>query len=133
MKFFAGDIIKLSGKTRHGKNRIRENGDLWKVINTDGQDSSVLSTKICVIPIDMERRENWRWIDIPEDEHMEIVATDLEEPEHVVVERKVDEAIERMSDQAQMDMFNDETMNWSGLRQPKPTEVRGVRGSKTIQ
>ena len=116
MKFFAGDIIKLSGKSRHGKNRIRENGDLWKVINTDGQDSSVLSTKICVIPIDMERRENWRWIDIPEDEHMEIVATDLEEPEHVVVERKVDEAIERMSDQAQMDMFNDETMNWSGLR-----------------
>ena len=82
----------------------------------DGQDSSVLSTKICVIPVDMERRENWRWIDIPEDEHMEIVATDLEEPEHVVVERKVDEAIERMSDQAQQDMFNDETMNWSGLR-----------------
>tara|TARA_S200000501_G_scaffold343503_1_gene354521 strand:- start:669 stop:818 length:150 start_codon:yes stop_codon:yes gene_type:complete len=39
-----------------------------------------------------------------------------EEPQHVKDERKVDEAIERMSDQAQMDMFNDETMNWSGLR-----------------
>ena len=62
MKFFAGDIIKLSGKTRHGKNRIRENGDMWKVINTDGQDSSVLSTKICVIPVDMERRENWSMV-----------------------------------------------------------------------
>jgi hypothetical protein len=116
MKFFAGDIIKLSGKTRHGKNRIRENGDLWKVINTDGQDSSVLSTKICVIPVDLERRENWRWIDIPEDEHMEIVDTDLEEPEHVVVERKVDEAIERMHRSEAIDMFNDPDMNWSGLR-----------------
>jgi hypothetical protein len=39
-----------------------------------------------------------------------------EEPQHVKDERKLDEAIERMSDQAQMDMFNDETMNWSGLR-----------------
>jgi len=39
-----------------------------------------------------------------------------EEPQHVKDERKVDEAIERMFDQAQMDMFNDETMNWSGLR-----------------
>ena len=126
MKLFAGDIIKLSGKTRHGKNRIRENGDMWKVINTDGQDSSVLSTKICVIPVDMERRENWRWIDIPEDEHMEIVDTDIEEPEHVVVERKVDEAIERMHRSEAIDMFNDPDMNWSGLRQPKSTEVSEV-------
>ena len=126
MKFFAGDIIKLSGKTRHGKNRIRENGDLWKVINIDGQDSSVLSTKICVIPVDLERRENWRWIDIPEDEHMEIVDTDIEEPEHVVVERKVDEAIERMHRSEAIDMFNDPDMNWSGLRQPKSTEVSEV-------
>ena len=39
-----------------------------------------------------------------------------EEPQHVKDERKVEKAIERMSDQAQMDMFNDETMNWSGLR-----------------
>ena len=37
-------------------------------------------------------------------------------PKHVIDERKVEEAIERMSDQAQMDMFNDETWNWSGLR-----------------
>ena len=40
----------------------------------------------------------------------------IEEPEHVADERKVDEAIERMRDKAQQDMFNDETMNWSGLR-----------------
>ena len=37
-------------------------------------------------------------------------------PQHVIDEEKVDRALERMRDQAQMDMFNDETMNWSGLR-----------------
>jgi len=116
MKLFEGDIIKLSGKTRHGKNRIRENGELWRVGTVDGADSSILTTKVCVHPVNPERSEEWRWVDIPNDEHMEIVVTDLEEPEHVTVERKVDEAIERMSDQAQQDMFNDETMNWSGLR-----------------
>ena len=73
MKFFAGDIIKLSGKTRHGKNRIRENGDLWEVTNLDGQDSSILSTKACVVPIKESRRSEWRWLDLPSDEHMEIV------------------------------------------------------------
>jgi hypothetical protein len=123
MKLFVGDIVKLSGKTRHGKNRIRENGELWSVMTVDGQDSSVLTTKVCVRPLDLDRRENWRWVDIPDDSDMEIslhrrgeIGTNLEEPEHVVEERKVEEAIERMSDQAQMDMFNDETMNWSGLR-----------------
>ena len=49
MKFFIGDNLRLAGKTRHGKNRIRENGDLWEVTNLDGQDSSVLSTKACAV------------------------------------------------------------------------------------
>ena len=48
---FVGDAVRLSGKTRHGKNRIRENGDMWEVITIDGKDSSGLSTKICVVPM----------------------------------------------------------------------------------
>ncbi len=75
---FVGDVVKLSGKTRHGKNRIRENGDMWRVITVDGADSSILSTKICVRPLDLERRENWRWIDLPEDDHMEVEIIDNE-------------------------------------------------------
>jgi len=31
-------------------------------------------------------------------------------------EAKVEEAIQRMYEKSQEDMFNDETMNWSGLR-----------------
>ena len=75
---FVGDAVRLSGKTRHGKNRIRENGDMWEVITNDGKESSVLSTKICVVPMTEGRRENWRWLDLPEDEHMEIEIIDNE-------------------------------------------------------
>jgi diaminopimelate decarboxylase len=39
-----------------------------------------------------------------------------QEPQHVIDERKVEEAIERMHDQRQWDMYNDELWNWSGLR-----------------
>ena len=104
-----GDLVRLSGVSRHGKNRIRENGDMWRVLN-------VKDNSICVRPVLLERKENWRWVDLSNDEHMEIVSSDLNEPEHVINERKVDEAIERMSDQAQADMFNSEDWNWSGLR-----------------
>ena len=75
---FVGDAVRLSGKTRHGKNRIRENGDMWEVITIDGKESSVLPTKICVVPMAEGRRDNWRWLDLPEDEHMEIEIIDNE-------------------------------------------------------
>ena len=73
MKVFVGNLMKLAGKTRHGKNRIRENGDMWRVITVDGGDSSILTTKVCVRPMNLERRDEWRWIDLPSDEHMEII------------------------------------------------------------
>ena len=31
-----GDVLILSGKTKHGKNRIREQGDHWKVLKLKG-------------------------------------------------------------------------------------------------
>ena len=39
-----------------------------------------------------------------------------EVPQHVIDEEKVDAALERMRDQRQMDMYNSEDWNWSGLR-----------------
>ena len=75
---FVGDAVRLSGKTRHGKNRIRENGDMWEFITIDGGESSILSTIICVVPMMEGRSENWRWLDLPEDEHMEIEIIDNE-------------------------------------------------------
>ena len=73
MKVFVGNLMRLAGKTRHGKNRIRENGDMWRVITVDGGDSSILTTKVCVRPMNLERRDEWRWLDLPSDEHMEII------------------------------------------------------------
>ncbi len=32
----AGDILILSGKTKHGKNRVREQGELWRIIRIKG-------------------------------------------------------------------------------------------------
>ena len=32
----AGDILILSGKTKHGKNRVSEQGELWRVIKIKG-------------------------------------------------------------------------------------------------
>ena len=75
---FVGDAVRLSGKTRHGKNRIRENGDMWEVITIDGKESSVLPTKICVVSMAEDRRENWRWLDLTVAEHMEIEIVDNE-------------------------------------------------------
>ena len=37
-------------------------------------------------------------------------------PQHVIDEAKVEEAIERMKDRQQIEMYDDETWNWSGLR-----------------
>ncbi len=68
-----GNHLRLAGITRHGKNRIRENGDMWEVNVVDGRDSSLLTTKVCVAPLKASRGGEWRWIDVPRDEHMEIL------------------------------------------------------------
>jgi hypothetical protein len=47
---------------------------------------------------------------------MTVKLVEIEEPEHVRVEREVDLAIERRKELSKMDMFNDPDMNWSGLR-----------------
>jgi hypothetical protein len=31
-----------------------------------------------VVPLNDERRDNWRWLDVPEDEHMEFEIIDNE-------------------------------------------------------
>ena len=47
----------------------------------------------------------------------EQIKQENEIPQHVIDEEKVDEALERMRDQRQQDMYDDEMWNWSGLRQ----------------
>ena len=67
MEVHVGDLVVLTGKTRHGRNRLRENGATAEVITVDG-DGDILTRKICVRhTLDPSM---WRGIDCPEDEHM---------------------------------------------------------------
>ena len=53
----------------------------------------------------------------PLEEMIDELDSDMDEiPQHVIDENKVDEAIMRMHDRAQWEMYNDRYMNWSGLR-----------------
>ena len=69
-----------------------------------------IAEKVANEPIDDEL-EKWI-IGETEDGHMPLV----KKPQHIIDEEKVDEAIQRMYDQGQQEMFDDPVMNWSGLR-----------------
>jgi len=70
-----GDLLRLSGRTRHGKNRLREHGSVVEVIHLRLHES-----KFCVNHKD---GDSWRWIDIPEDEHMEWEIIDKNDKNHI--------------------------------------------------
>ena len=69
-----------------------------------------IAEKVANEPIDDELE---KWI-IGETEvgYMPLV----KKPQHIIDEEKVDEAIQRMYDRGQQEMFDDPVMNWSGLR-----------------
>ena len=53
----------------------------------------------------------------PLEEMIDELDSDMDEiPQHIIDENKVDEAIMRMHDRAQMEMYDDPYLNWSGLR-----------------
>ena len=64
-------LIKLTAKTNKGKNRIKENGDIWEVI----QEGIMLNNVMVSIPGDnnkmfirpVENPLNMRWINIDND------------------------------------------------------------------
>jgi len=69
-----------------------------------------LAEKVANEPID-DVLEKWI-IGDTEDGYMPLV----KKPQHIIDEEKVDEAIQRMYDLGQQEMFDDPVMNWSGLR-----------------
>jgi len=62
------DILILTGKTKHGKNRVREQGALWKVIKiTTGLPHSAFPPGAPVAHLETLDGKHWRWVSIPED------------------------------------------------------------------
>ena len=62
--------IRLKGMTGHGKNRIREQGDVWEVLTI--QDVGIISmTPVTTkTPIRSVATNEWRWLD---ENHFQII------------------------------------------------------------
>ena len=57
-----GNWIILKGITGHGKNRIREHGDLWEVLDLPPGVMS-MTPKPPLPPIKSLKTGEWRWLD----------------------------------------------------------------------
>ena len=66
-------MIKLKGKTGHGKNRIREHGELWEVLEFPTGVVS-MTPKVPGTPIKSVKTGEERWLD---EKNFEIVETDI--------------------------------------------------------
>ena len=59
-----GSILKLTGKTKHGKNRVREQGALWMVIElctAKRHGAHQEGTPLALLRA-VDNAKHWRWI-----------------------------------------------------------------------
>ena len=68
----AGQWIRLKGKSGHGKNRIREHGDLWLVVHVD-TNKVMLRSRNKTFKAGDEMHHDGRWIDNGIDKNFEVV------------------------------------------------------------
>ena len=67
-----GQWIRLKGISGHGKNRIREHGDLWLVVHVD-TNKVMLRSRNKTFKVGDEMHHDGRWIDQGVDKNFEIV------------------------------------------------------------
>ena len=75
-KMNVGDTITLLGKTKHGKNRIREQGALWRVIEICTAHRHGIhqeGTPIALLRALSEPDKHWRWVKQTNDLNFHIV------------------------------------------------------------
>jgi hypothetical protein len=68
------DKIKLTGKTKHGKNRVREQGAEWIVVKVK---SGVLFSddkhkEFALLRKEGNQGEHWRWVAVKEDKNFSV-------------------------------------------------------------
>jgi len=62
------DILILSGKTKHGKNRVREQGELWKVVRiTTGLPHSRFPIGTPIAELQTLDKKHWRLVSLSGD------------------------------------------------------------------
>ena len=82
-----GDRVKLTGLTKHGKNRAREQGDIWTVaeIKVMSHNSGFVpkGTKIVLLNASSDPLKHWRWIEADNDKnfHVRVLSNDSMELE----------------------------------------------------
>ena len=67
-----GKWIRLKGISGHGKNRIREHGDIWLVVHVDGS-RVMLRSRHKTFKAGGELWHDGRWISSSTDKNFEIV------------------------------------------------------------
>ena len=68
----AGQWIRLKGISGHGKNRIREHGDIWLVVHVD-TNKVMLRSRNKTFKVGDEMHHDGRWIDNGIDKNFEVV------------------------------------------------------------
>ena len=69
-----GKTVKLAGITRHGKNRIHEKGDMWKVTGeTDKVSFRTPAPGPFLLLEALGSVKDWRWVSLHSDPNFEIV------------------------------------------------------------
>ena len=64
--------IRLKGITGHGKNRIRDHGDVWEVLTLQDMGIICMSPTPTKMPIISVATNEWRWLDEKNFEIIEI-------------------------------------------------------------
>ena len=83
-----GDKVKLTGLTKHGKNRVREQGDMWTVTAMSVAHRSSfapIGSSIALLRADSDPIKFWRWVEVKNDKnfHMRVMSNDSKELEGV--------------------------------------------------
>ena len=83
-----GDRVKLTGLTKHGKNRVCEQGDMWTVTALSVAHRSSfapIGSDIALLRADSDPNKFWRWVEVNNDKnfHMRVLSNDVKELEGV--------------------------------------------------
>ena len=69
-----GRVVFLKGKSRHGKNRIKQHGEHWQVIDRTSSGVLHIQSIECRCPECTKLgSQDWRWISETDDPNFEIV------------------------------------------------------------
>ena len=80
-KMDVGSVLTLSGRSKHGKNRVREQGALWRVTEvkvSQRHGSFPEGTPIALLTA-IDNDKHWRWIRQTNDTNFDIVESTEDE------------------------------------------------------